>query len=1089
MQALLDVLTESSRAVLAVLATVLLLLAGVSAQSYRGSIRGRMRDATKGAIAGGTVTATNAATAWTRSATTNGQGEYVLAELPAGNYDVTAQATGLANVSLKVLVSVGSDSVADFDMTNVATRKEEVTVLAEAPLLDSTNDVLGEVVENKLVTQLPLNGRDFGKLVALVPGVTVEGSGVAGTEKGFGQFNINGNRDRSNNYMLDGTDNNDPFFNNSALNQVGITGAPASLLPIDAIQEFNLQSQFPAEYGRNSGAAVNILTKSGTNQFHGSVFEFLRNNWFDARNYFNVRTNPDGSPNPQTPFHNNQFGASVGGPIVKDKTFFFAAYEGQRERVGSDFVFLVPTQQQIATARSIALNSQGFINPALDKVLAFFPQPTSFNGSVGTVNGFDNDKNDLNSYLVKVDQNFSSRETLSGRYVYDTNSQIFPLGGLGGFGNGSRLPQFAQTSPTHVQVLSLSLQSTLSNSKINEVRFGYTRYNTSFSSLDSNFDPNSIGLNVGSGLNGLPEFDFGGVIENLGATGFSVPRGRTSQTFQILDNFTWIRGRHTLKFGGEYRRALVDSFNDNLARGIFSFSPTGAYPADPVVDTLIGFYTGNGFIQGNYGNTQRNTFNNGLSFFVQDDFKMRPNLTLNLGLRWEYFGPLGESNGLLSNIGKDGMLALVGTDGLSGAYHRNLHNFGPRVGFAWNAYEKTVIRGGYGLYYDYVPQNLLIANYTNSAGLVVNPIGPKPVVPYNVDYTAYASGSGPIFSQSTGGPFDIFFTPQNFSTPYTQSWNLTVQQEMANAVSLELGYVGSKGTHLVRLLDANQPNAFGVRPNPNYNFMDELAPFSSSTYNALQSTLRIQGAHGLSGFAAYVWSKSLDDASDGIDFNFATAALPQNSYNLAAEHGPSTFDTRHRFTAALTYDIVGLTHGPQWLVRGWSLNAISTVQSGRPIPIINSNDTSGFNRATPSNFHQRPNLIPGVDPVLANWSPSTGYLNPLAFQQPADGTFGNLGRNAIYGPSFWDVDLSMAKNTKLRENVDLQLRFEFFNVFNHPNFALPANVIVPGVNADGTLSNSGPQGIISQTPDVAQGNPGLGGGGPRVIQLGARVTF
>lgn len=1083
----------SRRSTCFVVATVTVLFAtffatSAVAQSYRGSIRGEVRDASQGVVPGANITATNLATGLSRTASTNEQGQYILAELPAGHYEVTAKVSGLAEVTSKVLVSVGIDTTTDFDLSRLATRQEQVTVTEEAPLIDTTRDVLGEVVQNQLVSQLPLNGRDFGKLVALVPGVTVEGSGVAGTEKGFGQFNINGNRDRSNNYMLDGTDNNDPFFNNSALNQVGITGAPASLLPIDAIQEFNLQTQYPAEYGRNSGGAVNILTKSGTNQFHGSAFEFFRNNALDGRNYFNVTTNPDGSPNPQSPFHNNNFGGSVGGPIVRDKTFFFVAYEGQRERVGSDFQFLLPTQSQIAQARAEALAIQGYINPALDQVLSFFPQPNGFNGTAGTLNASVKDKNDLNSVLAKIDQNFSATEQLSGRYVYDNSSQIFPLGGLGGFGNGSRLAQFAQTSPTTVQVASVSLLSTISSSKVNEVRFGYSRYTTSFSSLDSNFNPSSIGLNTGSGINGLPEFDFGGVIENLGATGFSVPRGRTSQTFQVLDNFTWVKGRHTLKFGGEYRRALVDSFNDNLARGIFSFSGAGVDP-NPVVDTLISFYTGNGFIQGNYGNTQRKTFNNGFSLFVQDDYKLLPTLTLNAGLRWEYFGPLGESNNLISNLASDGTLALVGTHGLDGAYQRQFKNFSPRFGFAWNLHPSTVLRGGYGLYYDYVPQNLLIANFTNTAGIVTNPIGPKPVQPYNVDYTAYASGTGTIFSQSTSGPFDIFFTPQNFSTPYTQSWNLNIQQELGKTLSMEIGYVGSKGTHLVRLLDANQPDVNGVRPNSTYGFMDELAPTAWSDYNALQSTLRVQNAHGLTGFASYVWSKSLDTASDGIDFNFATAALPQNSYNLGGEYGPSTFDTRQRFTAAMNYDIPGVGRGPQWLVRGWSLNAIATVMTGRPIPIITSNDTSGLNGATPSNFHQRPNLIPGINPILPNWTPATGYLNPLAFQQPPDGTFGNLQRNSIYGPGFWNVDFSVAKSTKLTENLNLQLRFEFFNIFNHPNFALPSYVIIPGVNGDGSLSNSGPQGIISQTPDVAQGNPGLGGGGPRVIQLGARFVF
>ncbi|HMK23942.1 MAG TPA: carboxypeptidase-like regulatory domain-containing protein, partial [Terriglobales bacterium] len=295
------------------------------AQSFRGSIRGSVRDSSGALLSGAKITAKNTGTGLIREAQTGADGGYVIAELPAGVYVVTAEATGLSPVAQNVVVAVGLDTPADFDVTDIKRHEESLTVVAENPVIETTRDVLGEVVEEKLVTELPLNGRDFGKLVALTPGATVDPSGVAGTQGGFGQFNINGNRDRSNNYTLDGTDNNDPFFNNSALNQTGIGGAPASLLPIDAIQEFNLQAQFGAEYGRNSGSVVNIVTRSGTNHLHGSAFEFLRNSALDARNYFNTESR-------KSVFQNNNFGASLGGPIIKDKTFFFGAYEGQRER-------------------------------------------------------------------------------------------------------------------------------------------------------------------------------------------------------------------------------------------------------------------------------------------------------------------------------------------------------------------------------------------------------------------------------------------------------------------------------------------------------------------------------------------------------------------------------------------------------------------------------------------------------------------------------------------------------------------------------------------------------------------------------------
>jgi Carboxypeptidase regulatory-like domain/TonB-dependent Receptor Plug Domain/TonB dependent receptor len=1084
-----------------VLLAIALLVPGiVLAQSFRGSIRGQVVDPSGSVMAGAKITAKNSATGLLRESNTGADGAYVLVELPVGEYVVVAQSQGLSPVAQNVIVNVGSDTIADFDLTRVEKRTEQVTVTEEAPLVETTRDVLNEVVDRKLVDQLPLNGRDFGKLVALSPGATVDPSGVAGTQGGFGQFNINGNRDRSNNYTLDGTDNNDPFFNNSALNQTGIGGAPASLLPVDAIQEFNLQSQFGAEYGRNSGSVVNIVTRSGSNQLHGSAFEFLRNSELDARNYFNTEDH-------KSVFQNNNFGASLGGPIVKDKTFFFGAYEGQRERVGSDFLLQVPTVNQIQAARAIAqgLNG-GVINPGLDAILNFYPK-----SDTNEIPGVVRDKNDGNNFIAKIDHNLTNTELLTARYAFAQSDQVFPFGSPGGFGAGSRLPQFAQTSPTRVQVVSGSLLSSLSPSKINEVRFGYSRYRTSFSSLDANFDPNSIGLNFGTGKLGLPEFDFTN-IENLGATGFSVPRGRTSQTFQILDNFTWLTGRHTFKFGGEFRRASINNFNDNLERGIFQFTAGVGLSTDPVVDALADFYTGGSqdanfccsFVEVDAGNTQRTTYNNGFSFFAQDDYRLSSNFTVNFGLRWEYFGPMSEKNNLLSNLGQDGKLAMVGTDGVNGLYNRDLHDFAPRAGFAWSVSKNTVVRGGYGIYYDYVPQDLFIANFTTSAGIATNPIGSQAVVPLAFDPTAFAgtnpTPNAPILNGVASPPYSIFVTPRNFRSPYTQNWNFNVQQRLAQNASFETRYVGSKGTRLVRLTDLNEPDANGSRSNHNYSAIDELTPSSSSSYNALQVIARLQNVHRFSGFTSYVWSKSIDDASDGIDF-VPGAAFPQDPGNLPAERGPSSFDTRHRFTAAMNYEL------PAWTSlrkfgSGWQLNTIISVQSGRPIPIATSTDTTGR-----FYFNQRPNLVPGVDPILAHWTANTGYLNPLAFVQPAYGTFGDLGRNAIYGPGFGNVDFSITKNTQLTERLNLQLRAEFFNLFNHPNFALPAHTIIPGYVDNGTPGSPQiapnpsahvngditqpllPMGLITQTPDVAQTNPGLGGGGPRVMQIAAKFTF
>jgi hypothetical protein len=1045
------------------------------AQSFRGSIVGHLRDASGSDLAQGEVTARNLDNGSVRSVAIDSNGSYGIRELAAGTYEVTAESAGLRKVSRQVKVSVGLETAVEFELGRLEQVVTQIEVTAAAPLIEPTRDTLAQVVENRLVQEFPLNGRDFGKLVALTPGVTVEGSGVAGTEKGFGQFNINGNRDRSNNYLLDGADDNDPFFNNSALNQVGITGAPASLLPIDAIQEFNLQTQAAAEYGRNSGATINILTKSGTNQYHGALFEYVRNSAFDARNYFNTVRTSDGAVNPQSPFKNNQFGGSLGGPVEQNRTFFFAAYEGQRERVASDFSLYVPTTAEIASARAIAVTQLGTsVNAALDKVLAYFPASTT-----GTTDGVVKDLNDLNSVIGKVDHQFGAGESAYVNYVYSSSDQRFPLGGLG-YGAGSRIADFAQVSPTRVQVASAGLLSTLAAATLNEFRVGYSRYRTSFSGADASFDPTSIGLDLGDHRNGLPEIDFGGLIENLGASAYSIPRARISQTFQLLDNLSLTRGRHSVKLGAEFRRAVVNSYNDNLERGLLSVNSAtdsngnNLYADDSVTNMLVSYYIGDISASIESGNTQRTTGNNQVGVFAQDDYRVNDRLTMNTGLRWEYFGPLSETHGLISNYDFDHQTLVQGR-----SYAGKYTDFSPRLGFALRTGRGSVARGGYGLYYDYIPQSLMIANYTNAAGLTTNPIGTRPVISLGFDGGAWASNSGPAYVAS-GGPYSAFGTGRNFTVPYTQSWNLNVQQQLGQAASLEVGYVGSKGTHLTRLYDANQTDANGNYPNASYAQIGILSTESASNYHALQATVRTRDLHGLSGFTTYAWSHSIDDASDGIDYA-AGIALPQDSTNLRAEHGNSAFDTRQRFSFAFNYLAPRLTGVPTWAGKGWQANAIATIQTGRPIPIANSDDTSGR-----YNYRQRPNLVAGVQPILAHWTPAKGYLNPAAFAQPDGGTFGDLGRNQIYGPGFWNTDFSLLKSTPLRKNLELQLRAEFFNIFNHPNYALPNGSLSFGDDSNG---NPLPMGVISQTPDVAQGNPGLGGGGPRVLQFSARIQF
>jgi hypothetical protein len=515
-----------------------------------------------------------------------------------------------------------------------------------------------------------------------------------------------------------------------------------------------------------------------------------------------------------------------------------------------------------------------------------------------------------------------------------------------------------------VQVVSASLLSSLSTTRINEIRFGYSRYRTSFSSLDTNFDPASLGLDFGNGKLGLPEFDFSVPIENLGATGFSIPRGRTSQSYQILDNFTWLHGRHTFKFGGEYRRAAIENFNDNEERGIFSFGPDKRAGPASLTPTILSALTrsrfgptsmGDAFMLALTGDTTAPLTTT--AWPSRRTTSSRTNLTVNLGVRWEYFGPLsGRTTCFQSRFGRT--LAMVGTDGLQDIRSgpQQLCPRGPpgrRVRTPWCV-------APYGVYNDYVQHLMWRTSRLRQAA--TNPIG-KPVLPLSFDQTAFTTaGGGPILSPG-GAPFNIFVTPRKFPTPYVQNWNFNVTQELSHEAAFEIGYVGSKGTRLVRLYDQNQADANFNFPNPNFLNVDTLAPIASSTYHALQTTLRLQSWGGFSGFTSYTWAKSLDDASDGIDFT-AGAAFPQDSTNLRAEHGPSTFDTRQRFTAAINYSVPALRALPPRLGGGWGLNWIVTAQSGRPIPIVTANDTT--NRFY---FNQRPNVIAGVSPV-SNWNPA-----------------------------------------------------------------------------------------------------------------------
>ncbi|MGH9939392.1 MAG: TonB-dependent receptor domain-containing protein [Blastocatellia bacterium] len=1039
------------------------------AQSISGRITGTVTDQAGAVIRNAAVTVTNEGTGAQRRATADENGLYVAPELPVGFYTIKIEGEveggGFAPATrTRVKVDVGAETRVNVTLTPQAT-EAAVDVRSEAPLLQPDSSALAEVINNKQVDALPINGRDYRRLTTLAPGAAPR------SQRGsLGSFTVNGQREKANIFLIDGVDNNDSFRNQPSFNQGGVTGAPATLFPVDALGEFSIQTQGAAEYGRNSGAILNIVVKSGTNQFHGAAYDFLRNDNIDARNFFESRKNE---------FRNNNFGGVLGGPVIRNRTFFFGGYEGQREFVFSPSVARVPSAADIAAARAANTAAGGAENALSTRILQLFPA-ANLNVTTGANYSFAApNTNNSDNFLVKLDHRFNDRFNLSGRYVFGDGSQTFPLTS----GNGSPLPEYQTVVPTRIQLFGLNLSQVLSNGLINETRLGYNRFVQTFTPLDAAFDPASIGLVTGA--QSLPTITITGFV-SLGAP-TNVPRGRVSSGYQFVDNLTWTRGAHTFKAGGEYRRAIVNSFNDTLARGRLNFNNLAEFLAGRVSTS------GTAILR---GATRRDTGADNYGLFAQDDWKVTPRLTLNLGLRYEYLGVFKEQGDRLSNFIPGTGLVRVGDASLPDLYEPDHNNFAPRIGFAYDLMGKgrTILRGGYGVYYDTPSQDYFLLQGFQNGGPGSPATNPLPGLGvFNVTFGATATiPYGPnvaIFGNAAGvaptSNIALFAVDPNLRTPYIHNYNLNAQQELRPGTVLQVGYVGSRGTKLFRLRDINQATQGPAatrqsrRPFnaqfPQYSFINYLETSANSNYNALQTALKQRLSRGLNFYVAYTWSKSIDDASNGIYGGTRGVSFPQDSYNLRAERAVSSFDTRHRFSANFTYDLDFLAGwlgaAPKRLTEGWQLGGIYTGASGLPITPFLSVDVSGTGE-----LNDRPNLV--GDPNSGAPRDATQWFNKAAFARPADGAFGSSGRNTITGPRLHIVDFSVSKATKLTERVALQFRAEFFNLFNHANLSLP--------NVD---FNSAAFGSISETPDVTAGNPRLGEGGPRVIQFGLKLIF
>ena len=1104
------------------------------AQTFRGSIQGTIMDSSGAAVPGAQVKVFSASTGLQRTLTGNEQGEYVASELPLGTYSVTVEKKGFRTTTLtQIPVSVGSPTRADVKLAAGAV-SEVIEVNASVPMVETASNTMGGTIEAVEAAELPINGRDYTKLLELVPGANSDPVGSTESAGSYGLFSLNGNRGRSNNYLLDGTDMNDGYRNLPSVNQAGVWGAPSTILPVDALAEIPVTGSPEAEFGRSSGATVNIVTKSGTNLIHGSAFEYYRDGAMNARNYFNTVAQPKNS------FTNHQFGGSASGPILKDKSFWFAAYEGQRENGGLPQLGTVPTQADIS-----ANTPAGGINKVINNLLSSKPWgtlPASGDGNETFTTPFLNNSDNV---IVKADQHLhllSAGDLLTGRYFYSHGMQSFPLGMLY---TGSSAPGYNTTTPTHVNIGSLSYTSVLRPNLIFEVRGGYNRFLQQFLPQDIGLNPNTaFGLDTLSpGYStkdlGLPTIDIG-AYSPIGATA-SDSRGRVDTNYQLFGNVSMTKGQHSFKAGYEWRRTFIDSFIDSGHRGKLVFSS--------LADFLSGTIDGGSSAS---GNGTRYSYQNNSGAYLLDSWRMSKRITVNYGLRWDYFGVIGAENNAFSifDVKTGGLETIGAANGPASLYPKDWNNFAPRLSVADDLLGngKLVIRAGGGIFYDGPSQDFFVGNqaYNTNAGeagpafngiVFASPmVYTAPSSPcYNNGNPIISSNANcPIFGPSSNySPSSVFTVDQKLMTPRYGSYNLNIETQVTNKVSLQLGYVGSQGRHLFRFRDLNQVNnvsgskdscgngqtiTYGAQCFPTYTvgsyvniplyYVNQIETSALSNYKSLQATMKVQNWRGLTSTLNYTWSHSIDTASDGLDF-VPNAAMPDNSFNPRAERASSNFDVRQRMQWYWTYNLPKLQQA-KWITNGWALDGMFNFATGQPYTVsyLFEGDYNGSGE-----YYGRPDII--GNPYTG--ASGTNLLNMASFAapctvdtNPTSPTYGNCinghpgseGRNAFNSTNYTNFDFSLTKTTHLTKTVTMELRSDFFNIFNHPNFSNP---LLPGFGIDvfgnshtagnrlvagADPSTNGPQYMTTTaTPDVGSGNPYLGGGGPRSAQLAVHFTF
>jgi hypothetical protein len=1037
-----------------------------SAQAVTGTILGTVADTTGAVLPGVSVTVKHTETGLTRTLTTDSNGEYTAASIPTGTYTVTGEISGFKSVSLSN-VQVGVDQRVRADIKlEVGAMTESVEIVAQTPLVQTSSSDLSTTVTEEQMKQLPLNGRNFVSLTRSIPGVLrgIPGSNIDGAGslawRASAAFSANGQRPRDNNYMLDGVDNNETWLQT-------VVVFPS----VDALDEFKLQtSTYSAEFGRSLGGVVNIQIKSGSNQFHGSVYEFHRNDAFDANNFFNNRA---GQPKPD--FKQNQFGGTLGGPIYRNKTFFFGDYQGLRLEAGTTRLSTVPTMRmrngdfsEISRVIYDPLTQQPFpgniiprnrFDPASANVIAqLYPEPNTA-GRIAA-NGQNLDNYLINPTLtrnddqgdIKIDHVLTSSNRMFFRYSNQKTKRDLPAnlphgdaGATFGAGLGNIDAQSMTFNDTH----------TFGSGWLNEFRFGVNAIKFFMTPIDYGTNPAAAvgipGINLNEATSAMTQLGFQN-IRNLGANS-NQPLITNQNDLQFFDNVTWLKGRHTLKAGGSVTLRSREILNADTIVGNFQFnnnqtSNCAGLASGCTINTGTGFDVAS-FLLGYASSKTRNLFDAETytetrpeyALYIQDDFRVSNKLTLNMGLRWDVYVPWIEVDNRQSNFDEVTGRFIVASDnavvdGIEvGRYLQTYSkkDLGPRLGMAYDVRGdgRTIVRGGFGVYWNFSPGGTSSSKAQNPPFLqstaltttlaqttlrVQDGLPPPP----GVDPNRPSSGT-------TRSIFDV-----NFRDAYAQNWNLNIQQAFGANYALELAYVGSRGRQMMLKGDPNQaPPVVGVtdqnrnRPYaalwPQLRSVGQAQSIGTLDYHALLVKFQRRFADNFSVLNSYTYGKSIDLNSD----NDGGVTLT-NVYDPQYNRGPSDYDVTHTLSSSVIYE---LPFGRDSWWGGWQTNGILYLRSGLPITIT---QTQGVQSTGTGN---RPNRIGhglADDPTIAQW------FNPAHFQSPADltGTYGDSGRGILRGPGQFNIDFSVIKGTRIGK-IDTEFRVEAFNLLNHPQFGQP----------------------------------------------------